>query len=185
MAVSMRTIEYVLIGLMAYQLVRMWWRLNRRRVKKWWQRVKDHHPRQRHPKSPKDCPHCCRGVRLETARIKWAVRPWVEVKSTRGRKKKYSTQGYACSNPDCAYFGHTDEGIHALVHHAHRGKDKDIPYLCCQACQTVFSSRNGTPLYYLKTKAERVEMVLWFVAEGVDSAVMVRYTGHQDATIAC
>lgn len=27
-------------------------------------------------------------------------------------------------------------------------------------------------------------MVLWFVAEGVDSAVMVRYTGHQDATIA-
>jgi hypothetical protein len=46
MAASMRTIEYVLIGLMAYQLVRLWWRQNRRRVKKWWQRVKDHHPRQ-------------------------------------------------------------------------------------------------------------------------------------------
>ena len=27
-------------------------------------------------------------------------------------------------------------------------------------------------------------MVLWLVAEGVDKAVMVRYTGHQDATIA-
>lgn len=27
-------------------------------------------------------------------------------------------------------------------------------------------------------------MVLWFLAEGVDYAVMVRYTGHQDATIA-
>jgi hypothetical protein len=32
MAVSMRTVEYVLITLMAYQLVRLWWRLNRRRV---------------------------------------------------------------------------------------------------------------------------------------------------------
>jgi hypothetical protein len=63
------TMEYVLIVLMAYELARLWWRLNRRQVKKWWPRVKDHHPRQRHPKSPKDCPHCCRKVRLETARI--------------------------------------------------------------------------------------------------------------------
>ncbi|MCP4205950.1 MAG: hypothetical protein GY767_02730, partial [Shimia sp.] len=36
----------------------------------------------------------------------------------------------------------------------------------------------------MKTKAETVEMVLWFLVEGVDRAVMVRYTGHQDATIA-
>jgi hypothetical protein len=119
-----RTIEYVLIALMAYQLVRLWWRLNRRRMETWWQRVKDHHPRQRHPKSPKDCPHCCRGVRLETARIKWEVKPWGEVKSTRGRKKKYATQGYACLNPACAYFGHTDERMHALVRHTTRGKTR-------------------------------------------------------------
>ena len=184
MADTRRMIDYVLIALMAYQVGRRWWRVNRRRVKQWWQRVKDHHPRQRHPKSPKDCPHCCGGVRLETARINWEVKPWCEVKSTRGRKKKYATQGYACLNPACAYFGHTDERMHALVRHTTRGKDRDIPYLCCQACQTVFSSRKGTPLYYLKTKPERVEMVVWFVAEGVDYAVMVRYTGHKDATIA-
>jgi IS1 family transposase len=184
MADPMRIIEYVMIGMVAYQLGRLWWRLNRRQVKKWWQRVKDHHPRQRHPKSPKDCPHCCRGIRVETAWINWDVKPWGEVKSTRGRKKKYVTQGYACLNPAWAYFGHTDERMHALVRHTTRGKNKDIPYLCCQACQTVFSSRKGTPLYYLKTKPERVEMVVWFVAEGVDYAVMVRYTGHQDATIA-
>ena len=168
MTEPIRTIEYVLIGWMAYQLVRLWWRLNRRRVKKWWQWVKEHHPRQRHPKSPKDCPHCCRGVRLETAGINWNVKPWCEVKSPRGRKKKYATQGYACLNPACAYFGHTDERIHALVRHTTRGKDKDIPYVCCQAWQTVFSSRKGMPLYYLKTKPARVEMVLWFLAEGVD-----------------
>jgi hypothetical protein len=27
-------------------------------------------------------------------------------------------------------------------------------------------------------------MVLWFLVEGVDAAVMMRYTGHKDATIA-
>jgi hypothetical protein len=42
MADTMRTIEYVLIALMVYQLMRLWWRLNRRRVKKWWQQVKDY-----------------------------------------------------------------------------------------------------------------------------------------------
>jgi len=79
MADTMRMIDYVLIALMAYQVVRLWWRLNRRRVKQWWQRVKDHQPRQRHPKSLKNCPHCRRGVRLEAARINWEVKPWCEV----------------------------------------------------------------------------------------------------------
>jgi hypothetical protein len=48
----------------------------------------------------------------------------------------------------------------------------------------VFSSRKGTPWYYLKTKTERVELVLWFLAEGVNRAVLVRYTGQKDATLA-
>ena len=112
------------------------------------------------------------------------MRPWREVKSRRGRKKQYATEGYACLNPRCQYSGITDEGRHALVRHTARGKDKDIPFLRCQNCKQVFTSRKGTPLYYLKTKPERVEMVLWFLVEGVDVAVMARYTGHKDATIA-
>jgi hypothetical protein len=48
----------------------------------------------------------------------------------------------------------------------------------------VFSSRKGTPLYYPKTKSERVEMVLWFLVEGVNNTVMVRFTGHKESTIA-
>jgi IS1 family transposase len=165
-------------------VLRVWWRLNKRRVKGWWQRVKDHLPIKRHPKSPKDCPHCCRGIHLESVRINHAVRPWSAVKSKRGRKKQYPTQGWACLNPACRYFGITEEAIHALVRHTLRGKDHDIPYLCCQCCHTVFSSRKGTPLYYLKTKKDRVEMVLWFLAEGVNRAVLVRYTGQRDATLA-
>ena len=177
-------IEDLVIILMACQLTRQWWRLNRRWVKGLWQRAKDHRPMKRYPKSPHDCPHCCRGIHLEKAPINREVKPWGEVKSRRGRKKTYSTQGKGCLNPKCPYYGITDETIHALVRHTMRGKNKDIPYLRCQCCHTVFTSRKGTPLYYLKTPADRVEMVLWFLVEGVDVAVMVRYTGHKDATIA-
>ena len=31
---------------------------------------------------------------------------------------------------------------------------------------------------------DRVELVLWFLAEGVDVSVLVRFTGHADATLA-
>jgi transposase-like protein len=112
------------------------------------------------------------------------VRPWSEVKSKRGRKKQYSTPGYACLNRACPYCGSTDETIHALVRHTTRGKDRDIPYLGCQGCQTVFTSRKGTLLYYLKAKSGQVELVLWFLVEGVDMTVMVCYTGRTEATIA-
>jgi len=177
-------IEHLMILGLSCLVLRQWWQLNRRWVKAWWQQVKDHLPITRHPKSPKDCPHCCRGVHLETASINQQVKPWSEVKSKRGRKKQYPTQGWACLNPACPYFGITADAIHALVRHTSRGKDHDIPYLRCQCCRTVFSSRKGTPLYYLKTKTDQVEMVLWFWAEGVDRAVLVRYTGREDATIA-
>jgi hypothetical protein len=47
----------------------------------------------------------------------------------------------------------------------------------------VFSCRRNTPLYYLKTAHDRVEIVLWLLAKGVDVSVLVRYTGHVDATL--
>ncbi len=177
-------VEHLALLVLLVHSCRLWWWVHRRRVKGWWQRVKDHLPIHRHPKSPKDCPHCCRGVHLEKVHINRDVRPWGEVKSKRGRKKRYATQGNACLNPACPYYGIADETVHALVRHTSRGKDRDIPYLRCQCCQTVFTSRKGTPLYYLKAKPGQVEMVLWFLVEGVDMAVMVRYTGRTDATIA-
>ena len=85
---------------LAYSL-RQGWQLNRRRVKGGLRRVKDHLPIQRHPKSPKDCPHCCGGLHLEKVHINREVEPWSEVKSQRGRKKRDSTQGYACLKPAC------------------------------------------------------------------------------------
>ncbi len=73
--------------------------------------------------------------------------------------------------------------VHALVGNGKRGKRKDIQTLKCQGCQTSFSTRRNIPLYHLKTHPDRVEMCLWLRAEGMDISVLVRYTGHVDATL--
>ena len=83
----------------------------------------------------------------------------------------------------CEYFGITDDQVHALVGNGKRGINNDIQHFRCQWCRTDFSCRRNTPLYYLKTASDRIEMVLWLMAEGVDISVMVRYTGHAESTI--
>lgn len=159
----------------------------RRFGRKWWKNVwekgKEKKRRRWHPKSPKDCPGCCGHVRLERHVVAKDVIPWSERKSSRGRKKRVPTKGYGCPDPSCEYYGITDESIHAVVADGKRGLKKEIQYLKCQWCGCSFSSRKNTPLYYLKSSESQVKMVLWFLAEGVDISVMVRYTGRSEATI--
>jgi IS1 family transposase len=78
----------------------------------------------------------------------------------------------------------TDAAVHALVGDGTLDEQHTIQRWRCQACGTTFSSRRGTPLYYLKSAPSEVELVLWFLAEGVDRWVLVRYTGRSDATLA-
>jgi len=104
-------------------------------------------------------------------------------KSKRGAKKHLHTEGYACPCRECLYFGNTHEGVHALVGYGKLGKDNPIQRWRCQACGTTFSCRRGTILYYLKSAPKQVELVLWFLAEGVDVSVLVRYTGRSEATL--
>ena len=47
----------------------------------------------------------------------------------------------------------------------------------------TFSSRKGTPLYYVKTATDELEEVLCYLAEGVDISVLVRRTGHKEETL--
>jgi IS1 family transposase len=109
---------------------------------------------------------------------------WSECKSKRGPKKTVDTSGYACPQPGCDYFGITDPDLHALVGYGWIDQAQTIRKLRCQACGKTFSVRKGTPLYCLKTNPQQVEMVLWFLAEGLDQAVMIRFTGHSETTIA-
>jgi IS1 family transposase len=141
-------------------------------------------PRNWKPKNPKKCPACQAGVCLPALfHPRREVIPWREVKSPRGRKKEVDTQGHCCLNSRCIYFGIIDAAVRALVGDGKGGINKDIQLLTCQCCGEGFSSRRNTPLYYLKTAVEKIEMCLWFLAEGVDEATLARYTGHVDATI--
>jgi IS1 family transposase len=111
------------------------------------------------------------------------VRPWHEVKSRRGAPKRIHTDGFACPNPKCAYFGITDAHIHALVGDGKHGQAERIQTFRCQACHTTFTSRRNTPLYRLKTPSHQVAMVLSVLAEGLDPSAAERVFGFRQATI--
>lgn len=109
--------------------------------------------------------------------------PYEQTKSTRGRKKTLSTAGHACPHEQCAYFGVTDETLHALVSDGQRGKNKDIQSWKCQACQKKFTSRLHTPLYRLKTDPEKVTLVLLLLANGCDLSMVVHCTCYTEKTV--
>ena len=177
-------VERLLICVLVLYVLHVLYQRHRSRLRRWWQRGKDHLPRRWKPQSPRDCVCCQNGISLVPLPDPDAVVPWSERKSKRGRKKSLDTSGYACPCPGCEYLGITDAEIHALVGYGWIDQAHSIRKLCCQACGKTFSVRKGTPLYTLKTEPNRIEMVLWFLAEGLDQAVMIRFTGHSEATIA-
>ena len=137
------------------------------------------------PRSPDDCPICrlsCTPSSLE-AHVPPAVRPWREVKSRRGAPKRVNSDGFACPNQQCLYFGITDAQVHALVADGTYGCAERIQTFRCQACRTTFSARRHTPLYRLKTPSRQVAMVLTALAEGLDPSAAARVFAYRQATI--
>jgi transposase-like protein len=114
--------------------------------------------------------------RVEGQRLRMS-RPWREVKSRRGAPKRVNTEGYACPNQQCPYFGITDAHIHALVGDGTHGRAERIQTFRCQACHTTFSARRDTPLYHLKTPSHQVAVVLSALAEGLDPSAAERVAG--------
>ena len=137
------------------------------------------------PRSPDDCPACRLASPASSAGVPapTPVRPWREVKSRRGAPKRVNTQGYACPNHKCLYFGHTEAHIHALVGDGKHGQAERIQTFRCQACHTTFSARRDTPLYRLKTPSHQVAMVLSALAEGLDASAAERVFGSRQSTI--
>jgi len=93
------------------------------------------------------------------------------------------TEGFACPNQQCPYFGITDASIHALVGDGKHGHAEQIQTFRCQACRTTFSARRDTPLYRLKTPSQQVAIVLTALAEGLDPSAAERVFGYRQATI--
>ncbi len=94
-----------------------------------------------------------------------------------------NTEGYACPNQKCPYFGITDAHIHALVGDGKHGHAERIQTFRCQACRTTFTARRNTPLYRLKTPSHQIAMVLSALAEGLDPSAAERVFGFRQATI--
>jgi len=137
------------------------------------------------PRSPDDCPACRLTSSASSAGepAPVPVRPWCEVKSRRGAPKRIDTEGFACPNPQCTYFGKTEAHVHALVGDGKHGRLERIQTLRCQACHSTFTARRDTPMYRLKTPSHQVAMVLSALAEGLDPSAAARVFGSRQATI--
>ncbi len=137
------------------------------------------------PRSPDDCPACRLGSTPSSGGEPGPapVRPWREVKSRRGAPKRVNTEGFACPNQQCPYFGITEALIHALVGDGKHGHAERIQTFRCQACHTTFTARLHTPLYRLKTPSPQIAMVLTVLAEGLDPSAAERVFGYRQATI--
>jgi hypothetical protein len=134
------------------------------------------------PRTPLDCPTC----RLCSSNVKppsAPVHPWCEVKSRRRAPKRIPSEGFACPNQQCAYFGITDAHIHALVGDDKHGHAEQIQTFRGPACRTTFTARRHTHLYRLKTPSQQVAMVLSALAEGLDVSAAEQVFGHRQATI--
>ncbi len=142
-------------------------------------------PRHLKPRSPLDCPACCSAALSAAGKepSHAPVRPWREVKSRRGAPKRANTEGVACPNQACPYYGISAVQVHAVVSDGSSGKVERIQRWRCQACQTTFSARLHTPMYQLKTPAHRVALVLSALAEGLDVSAAERVFGVRHATI--
>ena len=123
--------EHILIILTSTALLLSLWHIYKPKIKKLRQRLKLYLPRKWKPKSPKDCPGCQSGIELAILKPNQDVIPYTRRKSTRGRSKRITTSGHACPNPDCHYFGVTDQRLHAVVGDGKRGVDKHIQYWKC------------------------------------------------------
>jgi IS1 family transposase/transposase-like protein len=137
------------------------------------------------PRTPDDCPACrlASPASSDGEPAPLPVRPWREVKSRRGAPRRVNTEGFACPNRSCPYFGISDAQIHALVGDGKHGRAEKIQTFRCQACHTTFSARRHTPLYRLKTLSHQIAVVLSALAEGLDPSAAERVFGYRQATI--
>ena len=135
------------------------------------------------PKSECDCPVCREGEMRKAPVEREQPPAWSTCKGKGGPKKKVSTQGQACWNPECVYFGIVDEKIHALVGCGGHGKKEWIQDLKCQACKMKFTIRKNTVMYRLKKGTGEVEIVVHLLGLGVDPSALEQVFGIRESTI--
>ena len=135
-----------------------------------------------HPRTLDDCALCATPVAIQLADIV-EVTPWSVLKSPRGARKRISSEGIACQNEACRYFGCSVQTIHAMVSDGCRGRTDRIRRWKCQACGMTVTERKDTVLYRLKTRPGRIIEVMALMANGLDPSAGSRVFRHDDRTI--
>ena len=146
------------------------WEQYERRVKRWWKsyRQKAKQKRQLRPRDPSSCADCCWEQHIMEAE-RGQPTPWEQVKSAGGRPKQHSSAGYACSNPSCAYYKLTDEGIHALRRDGTRNAEATAQWEC-GCCGSKRTAWYGTVQDRLKTPSDTVRQALHMQMKGMCAA---------------
>ena len=80
--------DRILLILLAFLLLRVCWQLYAPRLRRRWRKAKARLARRRKPRSPKDCPHCCQGLSLESAPVQRSVELYAELNDTNPAWKK-------------------------------------------------------------------------------------------------
>jgi len=106
------------------------------------------------------------------------------VKSRRGAPKRIDTEGFACPNRQCRYFGNTDASFHALVGNGKHGRAEPIQTFRCQDCHTTFTCPAQHALVPSKNPfpagGHGADLAL---AEGLDPSAASRVFGSRQTTI--
>lgn len=101
-----------------------------------------------------------------------------------GAPKRVNTDGYACPNQPCAYFGITNAHIHALVGDGKHGQAERNQTFRGPACRTTFTRPSQhTPIPSENPFSCPIAMVLSALAEELDPSAAERVFGFRHATI--
>jgi IS1 family transposase len=94
------------------------------------------------------------------------------------------TEGYACHNRACEYYGHTDSQVHALVADGEKlTRQGLVKQIKCQGCGSKFLVTRNTAMYRSKLTVERVGEINRGLAEGLSISACARVFGHSRSTI--
>jgi hypothetical protein len=112
------------------------------------------------------------------------VRRWCEVKSRRGAPKRRDTQGFACPNQQCLYFGISDAHIHAAFWRWQAWPSRAHPDLSrsCLPHHVECSTPHALVPFENPFAPDRHSADL-ALAEGLDPSEAWRVFGFRQATI--
>ena len=136
------------------------------------------------PRSPDDCPTCRRASPASSAGGPAPVRPWREGKSRRGAPNHIDTEGFACPNHQCPYFGITEAHSHAAFRRWQAWAGRTPPHLS-RPClpQHLQCPRRHALVPPENPFSCRVAVVLSALAEGLDPSAAERVFGYRQASI--